>query len=505
MSLLPLALSLSSTFTKIGAIAAFAALVGIALLALLVFSQARELKRLREWAGRAPERAAELEQRVTASAAMRVQPQAPGAYPQGHGPPARAAPSGVPIQAPAAAAAAAAAPATRVAGVPGAMPATPAVPGAMPATPGMPSPVPVAASGAPSPIPPAPGVPPPATGTPRPPSGLPGTPATPMAVPTGRAVNAGGAPATPLGAPVSAAGVAQSRPLTAGPPTPTVADPRAPVPPPPATAAASAAASASAPPAVTPASAASAPPSAAPPSAAPPNMAPASAAPAASAPPSAAPRVPAAAAGTPARLPPPPAPPPGTSLPSSTQARAASAPPLGERSVYAARPAPRRARVLVLLAGAAVVAGAVAAIAIGAVGGSSHHGTASNAASVRSVHGRSRTHAHHATAAQTPAVSPAETSVVVLNATEVEGLAHRTASALQQSGYSQATALSGRPPGSGQVSVVEYVSGHQAEAGAVARSLGIAHVLPIEAGVTALAGSANVVVIVGADRAGQNP
>ena len=52
-AVLPLALSLSSSFTKIGAIAAFVALVGIAVLSLLVFSQARELRRLREWAGRA--------------------------------------------------------------------------------------------------------------------------------------------------------------------------------------------------------------------------------------------------------------------------------------------------------------------------------------------------------------------------------------------------------------------------------------------------------------------
>src|SRR5271157_4476221 len=69
----PLALSLSSTFTQLGAIAAFAALAGIAILSLLCFSQARELKRLREWAGRAPERAADLEQRVSAAAAARVQ------------------------------------------------------------------------------------------------------------------------------------------------------------------------------------------------------------------------------------------------------------------------------------------------------------------------------------------------------------------------------------------------------------------------------------------------
>src|SRR5260370_97151 len=64
------ALSLSSTFTEVGALASFVALLGIALLALLCFSQAREIKRLREWAGRAPERAAELEQRVVAQRAQ---------------------------------------------------------------------------------------------------------------------------------------------------------------------------------------------------------------------------------------------------------------------------------------------------------------------------------------------------------------------------------------------------------------------------------------------------
>ena len=66
-----------ATFTQVGAIAAFAALRGIALLSLLVFAQARELRRLREWAGRAPERAADLEQRVSADAAARVQRTAP--------------------------------------------------------------------------------------------------------------------------------------------------------------------------------------------------------------------------------------------------------------------------------------------------------------------------------------------------------------------------------------------------------------------------------------------
>src|SRR4051812_39842762 len=42
-----------------GSIAGFAAVVGLAILSALYFSQARDLRRLREWAGRAPERAAE--------------------------------------------------------------------------------------------------------------------------------------------------------------------------------------------------------------------------------------------------------------------------------------------------------------------------------------------------------------------------------------------------------------------------------------------------------------
>lgn len=59
MTALLLALSLSNSFTKVGAIVAFAAIVGIALLAMLFFAQARELKRLREWSEEEPQRMAE--------------------------------------------------------------------------------------------------------------------------------------------------------------------------------------------------------------------------------------------------------------------------------------------------------------------------------------------------------------------------------------------------------------------------------------------------------------
>src|ERR1700722_15891106 len=117
MIFLPLAPPLSCTFTKGGAIAAIAALLGIAVLSLLVFAQGRELKRLREWAGRAPERDAEVEQRVAAAAAARMQQQpaaVPGARPV---PP----PAPIPNRA---AAAATAGPATRIVGGP--VPAAPA-------------------------------------------------------------------------------------------------------------------------------------------------------------------------------------------------------------------------------------------------------------------------------------------------------------------------------------------------------------------------------------------
>jgi hypothetical protein len=76
------ALSFQGQVEKYGVYVGIAAFFGLAVLSLLYFSQARELKRLREWAGRAPERARELEQRVVAQAAANVArrtPSMPGA------------------------------------------------------------------------------------------------------------------------------------------------------------------------------------------------------------------------------------------------------------------------------------------------------------------------------------------------------------------------------------------------------------------------------------------
>ncbi len=90
----------------------------------------------------------------------------------------------------------------------------------------------------------------------------------------------------------------------------------------------------------------------------------------------------------------------------------------------------------------------------------------------------------------------------MLNATEAEGLAHRTVRATcSRAATRRPRRSNGKPPGANQVTVVEYTGGHRAEAEAVAHSVSVTHVLPIEAAVTALSGSANVVVIVGADKA----
>src|SRR3979411_2126980 len=62
------ALSISGPLTDIGAVAGLVAIPGLAILSLLYFAQAREVQRLREWAGRAPERAQERHDRAAEQA-----------------------------------------------------------------------------------------------------------------------------------------------------------------------------------------------------------------------------------------------------------------------------------------------------------------------------------------------------------------------------------------------------------------------------------------------------
>jgi hypothetical protein len=58
---------------EIGAFAGLAAFLGLAVLALLAFTQGRDLRRLREWAGSAPERDTERKETTSAIAAQRAE------------------------------------------------------------------------------------------------------------------------------------------------------------------------------------------------------------------------------------------------------------------------------------------------------------------------------------------------------------------------------------------------------------------------------------------------
>jgi hypothetical protein len=162
-------------------------------------------------------------------------------------------------------------------------------------------------------------------------------------------------------------------------------------------------------------------------------------------------------------------------------------------------------RTTLLIVGGLLAAIVVVVVLVSVLGGSPKGKGASGVTTVRQT---SSTHAKSPPATSTttttsaaPPANAAETPVAVLNGTETTGLAHRVSSELQQAGYSQAAALSGRPQGANQQTVVQYASGHRGEAEAVARSLGVGQVQPIEAQVSSLASSASVVVVVGADRA----
>jgi hypothetical protein len=148
----------------------------------------------------------------------------------------------------------------------------------------------------------------------------------------------------------------------------------------------------------------------------------------------------------------------------------------------------------------------VAVVVLSSGGGSPKKSASSTSATTTTSSGKTHSPSSHKKSTKTtkssaPATSPAETIVTVLNGTEKAGLAHSISGQLQQRGYSQAAALSGQPAGTHPLTVVQYAPGHQAEAEGVAHTLGVTEVQHLEAAVAAMAGSAKVVVIVGADKA----
>ena len=225
MSATVIAASAAELVEQIGAYAGLACTLGLAVLALLYFSQAREVRRLREWAGREPERAAELAQRVQADPQRRVvaqpiAPATPAAQQQqataalyasvGATPPGAVAPPGQ-LARPAATPAAGLLPAPGVVPQPGV--STPAPAGAAAAAAGAAaasaSPPAPAPPGAP-PVPPGPGAAaPPATPTPTP------TPSPGLGGPGSASAPASGQKAAATPATARAAGAQRSASLSA--------------------------------------------------------------------------------------------------------------------------------------------------------------------------------------------------------------------------------------------------------------------------------------------------
>jgi hypothetical protein len=213
-----LAFSIDHQVEQIGAIAGFAAILGLGVLSLLFFAQAREVKRLREWAGRAPERDAELQQRVAEDAARRAGPPAaavPAARPLGTAVPVTAAGQKASVKAlPGPVSAAATPPASTAPGVTGS---------------GQPAPGPTAATG---PSRPAPG-PTGATASSQPAPTAPGTAGTGRPVPAVAAAATpppSASPARPTGpipAPATAAAARQRRTVPIGSPAATAPPPSA--------------------------------------------------------------------------------------------------------------------------------------------------------------------------------------------------------------------------------------------------------------------------------------
>lgn len=171
-----LAAGFASQFDTIGPYVGFGSLIAVIAMAVLVFAQGRELQRLRDWAGTAPERLRALEERLDQEQRAAPRPGVPGAAAPG-----RLAPhpgAQVPAGATAAAAsgAGAAAPPAPPAGVPGATP--PLAAGAAAA----------AAAGTTPPPNPARPVPPGAPGASQPTRAVPAVAGTPRAsTPVGRA------------------------------------------------------------------------------------------------------------------------------------------------------------------------------------------------------------------------------------------------------------------------------------------------------------------------------
>jgi LytR cell envelope-related transcriptional attenuator len=420
---------------EIGSYAGLASVVGLAVLSALYFSQARDVKRLREWAGRAPERA----EQGTGTMPGRVvaQPQQPATTP-----PQVPTPPPVPGR-----------PATPAKPTPAGAPATAAAAtGAAAATAQQSKPAPAPAGQNAS------------GGDDAKPDGGPAkpTPATPAAA-DAKPANGSDTPADD-----SADKPAEDKAAEDKPAEDKAAEDKQPA----------AAPAASAGPASSPGTATSAtPPPAAPKS---PAQAPAA--------------TPAAARGAG-----PPKPPPSqTRFPSRPAAPSRPSP--QETAILPPRKGQRdgsNARYIAIGLVGLLVLGGAAIFGVTQLTGDDSGGTASGQSA--SEGDTSQGGQGERKRKQGGAIKPGSVTVAVLNGTTVPGLAATLSDEIGAAGFKVGTITNFSDQQLAE-SVVQYVSGHDAEARAVSRKLGIGQREPVNPSSQALAGDATVIVIAGADK-----
>jgi hypothetical protein len=431
---------LSHLIEKVGSYAGFAAVIGLAVLAALYFSQARDVKRLRDWAGRAPERAAEFQSggRTPEAAAVRTGQQVSSGAVGPAQPISQPTLPGVqPGQAPAAAPAAAAA-------------AAAARQGAKPAA----SPTPAAATAN-----------------------------------AGSAAQTGQRAATPAGAAAGAAPAAAGTAATAARAAPATAGAA------PATNRAAPATAAQA------AAAAPAPPVARQAGASPPTGAPAAGPATAQRPATAAPAGAGAGAATPARpntgakvLPARPVPQrPRPVINGGAGGTGLIPPPKQLRDRPWTAP-----RYLALIVAGVIVLGLGGTVGVLALtGGNKSSKSQGNPVELPSAKQKSPPSKSHRPAA--PPIDPSTVTVSVLNATQITGLASRFGQKVSVAGFRLGNVATASQQQRAE-SVVLYQPGNSRQARAVARRLGISQIEPADTQSAALAGAATVIVVVGADR-----
>jgi hypothetical protein len=454
----------------IGAYAGIASVVGLALLSALYFSQARDVKRLREWAGRAPERSEQRAPAVPGRVVSQPQPpKAPTTAPQVPGKPVT---PGKPAAAtPAAAAAAGAGAATAQQDKPSGAP----VPVGQNANAGAPSDGAAKDDAKDDAAKDAETAAQPATAAAASGAAAAGT----AAAKAGASPTQGGASAPQSGAPPSQPSGAAGTATPSAPSSPGGAPPGGPASP----GGPSSPGAPSSPSSAGPSSPPSSPPGASRPPAPAPPARPASTPPRQAATPAGnrAPSVPAGEARFATR--------PGVTSRHSPQ----------ETAILPPRPKSRgglTARYLAVALVGLLVLGGAAAYGVIQLTGDDDGGTPSQG-TPGSDDGNNGTDQPQR---KQGAVKPGNVTVAVLNGTTVPGLAATLSDEVNAAGFKVGTITNFSDQQLAE-SVVQYAPGHQAEARAVSRRLGIAQREPVNPSSQALAGDATVIVIAGADKA----